>query len=428
MTVAVACWTICGEVAGKQVHLTLTKPVPRWQYLLGKWLGLACLNLLLLAVTGLGVYVFARALDAQPAADAIDRAAVEQQVLTARLAITPQPPNPADLRAQAEKRFEELRNENPKHYPQRYAELDPRTRSVIENGLIDEWHSIPGNDYHSFLFRGLTPPTPGAALTPLKLRLKPKVNIGNATGLVFLNIRANGYVLGNASGDSPAFRVIEKGTLEIDVPPSLVSPTGDLQIDIFNPLANSRDPENLTPITFNPGEGLKLFRDCGSFAPNLARAMAVIWARMLFLAALGLAAGSFLSFPVACMTAMVLTSIAYASSFLDEALSFFADLPNTNQPVAAWIINTTGVILQTFASGKIAEGLKMLIKLFLMGLMAITPSLARNDPVSAITGGEMVSYPALGQALLEIGLIGSVACGVVAWLIFRRRELARVIV
>jgi hypothetical protein len=109
-------------------------------------------------------------------------------------------------------------------------------------------------------------------------------------------------------------------------------------------------------------------------------------------------------------------------------LIFFATLPNSDQPLAAWITSTAATILQTFGAGKIGEGLKMLIKLLLMGLLTVTPSLAHNDPVSAITGGELVSYQALGLALLKLGLLSSGVCGVVAWLIFRRRELARIIV
>jgi hypothetical protein len=431
MTVAVACWTICGEVAGKQVHLTLTKPVARWQYLLGKWLGLACLNLLLLTVTGLGVYACARVLDAQPAHDAADRTAVEHQVLTARQGLTPLPPNPDALVQQAEKRFEDLRREFPERYPQtRFAQLDPRDRKAIENAVLDQWHTIPANDYSLFVFHGLTPPVPGMAASapPLKLRLQPRMSLHTPDGLIHLALQANGYWLGNATGDSPAFTVIEKGTLEVDVPVVAVNPGGELTIAVVNPLVNSIDPQNPASMTFTPGQGIKLFRESGAFAPNLARALGVIWARLLFLATLGLAAAAFLSFPVACLAALVVTTIAYASGFIDEALVYFATLPDTNQPWPALIVHTAQTIFQAFAAGKFGDGLKMIIKLFLMGLMTVTPSLARNDPVSAITGGELVSFPVLGLTLLKVGLLGSGVCGLAAWLIFRRRELARIIV
>jgi Cu-processing system permease protein len=43
MTVLTSVDTISGEIASSTIHAMATKPVPRWQILVGKWLGFACM-------------------------------------------------------------------------------------------------------------------------------------------------------------------------------------------------------------------------------------------------------------------------------------------------------------------------------------------------------------------------------------------------
>ncbi len=54
--------TVSSELDEKQAFLTLTKPVSRAGYLAGKWLGIMGLNVLLLAVSGVGVFAFVKVL------------------------------------------------------------------------------------------------------------------------------------------------------------------------------------------------------------------------------------------------------------------------------------------------------------------------------------------------------------------------------
>jgi Cu-processing system permease protein len=53
--------TLSGEITSGVVQVTVTKPIARWQYVAGKWLGnaglLACYMLLLIGGTSLGIYV-----------------------------------------------------------------------------------------------------------------------------------------------------------------------------------------------------------------------------------------------------------------------------------------------------------------------------------------------------------------------------------
>ena len=54
------------EIATRQIHMTLTKPLGRVQYLLGKWLGIVLLNAVLLVVAGIATYGFTTAIASNP--------------------------------------------------------------------------------------------------------------------------------------------------------------------------------------------------------------------------------------------------------------------------------------------------------------------------------------------------------------------------
>ena len=56
LTIFLACGSLAGEIRDRQIHTVVTKPVRRWQILLGKWLGIGLLDLVMLMVAGLAAY------------------------------------------------------------------------------------------------------------------------------------------------------------------------------------------------------------------------------------------------------------------------------------------------------------------------------------------------------------------------------------
>jgi hypothetical protein len=118
MTIFLSVGTITGEIEKRQIFLTLTKPVSRTQYLAGKWLGIATLNLLLVAVSGVAIYAFVMLLAQQPAKNAYDARAVYEEVMVARRTIKPMPPSEAGLSGAFTERLERLRREEPATYGQ----------------------------------------------------------------------------------------------------------------------------------------------------------------------------------------------------------------------------------------------------------------------------------------------------------------------
>jgi hypothetical protein len=76
-------------VEGKQVFLLAVKPLARWQYILGRWLGVMMLDALLVGVSGATVYLIAQHMRSQQAVSANDRRAIETELFSARRRILP---------------------------------------------------------------------------------------------------------------------------------------------------------------------------------------------------------------------------------------------------------------------------------------------------------------------------------------------------
>jgi hypothetical protein len=82
---------ISSDVQTKQIFTIMTKPIARWQYVLGRWLGLVTLNAVLLAVAGAAIYGSAQYLRGLDVKSADDLRAVETEIFSARERVSAQP-------------------------------------------------------------------------------------------------------------------------------------------------------------------------------------------------------------------------------------------------------------------------------------------------------------------------------------------------
>ncbi|MCG8407218.1 MAG: ABC transporter permease [Phycisphaerales bacterium] len=56
LTIFFSCRSLSHEITSRQIYGIISKPVPRWQILAGKWLGIMSLNVALVAIVGVGTY------------------------------------------------------------------------------------------------------------------------------------------------------------------------------------------------------------------------------------------------------------------------------------------------------------------------------------------------------------------------------------
>ncbi len=430
MTLFLSIGTITKEQAQRQIFLTLTKPVNRAEYLIGKWLGISLLNLLLLSVAGAGIYAFTMLLAGQPARDGADRMAVESQVLASRQWVEPTPPNPDELKQMYDYMLESARDADPQRYGKPgdpLGEVSAADRADIQQKVMLQWFSIPNQYSRTYRFNGLEDAKNYPQ--PLQLRFKPKLAGSSINGFVYLHLRINDrtYIKEGITTAAPEnlLKLAENNFHVIDIPTRLIDEEGGLSIQIRNPTPGGiRQPV----LNFNPKDGIEILYRVGGFENNLVRTLVVVWMRLIFLAMLGLAAGAYLSFPVAALVCMLVYFTAAGNAYLAESLQFYAAFPKDSVPFfekILWFISTT---LKFISEGEFYDLFKLYIKLIASGFMLVTPSFGELNPTPLVSDGRLVPIDMLVRAVVWSGGVWTGFVGLIGWLIFRSRELARVTV
>jgi ABC-type transport system involved in multi-copper enzyme maturation permease subunit len=154
----------------------------------------------------------------------------------------------------------------------------------------------------------------------------------------------------------------------------------------------------------------------------------MIWVRLSFLAMLGVMAGTFLGFPVACLLSFMIYFAAIASNYLKESLRFYAGYTDSN--VDLWqkiTVNGVGLI-HNVTIGKYWEAIKIIIRLVGETFISVVPEFSTYNPTPLVSDGRLVSMGMLGESAIWVGLVSTGFCLLVAWWIFSRRELAKVTV
>ena len=423
MTILLAVRTVSSELQERQAFLTLTKPVGRLRYLAGKWLGIMALNLLLLTVAGVGVVAFVRVLERQPAMDPLDRAAVQEQVLTARHVATPVPVDRDGLARSVETRIGELQVRDPGTFGPPGTPLDDATMDNIRLQVYRDWLTLGFRDTTTYRFTGLSD---AKAVAPtVQLRLKPKAAGPLDDERVQLSFRVNDrpYVDPRTGGDVPRIRDDTFHTFYLTT--DLIRDDGSIDIAITS---GGNDAPPQPTISFNPKDGMELFYRVGGFVPNVARGLVILWVRLGFLAMLGLAAATFLGFPVACLLSFLVYLTAVGSGYLAESLTSYASL-QTQQ--ADWW-SAIGIVFEKFrseiAEGKYWDAFKVLVRLVGEAFTLVVPSFEDYNPTPQVAYGRAVPWSSVVGAVLKVGLFWTGVVALIAGYIFHRRELARVTV
>lgn len=134
-------------------------------------------------------------------------------------------------------------------------------------------------------------------------------------------------------GDSPAFQVnyvpVQRNV--VIIPIEAIREDGTLTVTLLNG-GMTRDGQIYpSPWSMNfDADGLEVLHRVGGFEANFFRAMLIDWVKLIFIAALGVAAASVLSFPVAVLLAVTIFIAASISPFLAMALENYAISPDSN--------------------------------------------------------------------------------------------------
>ena len=491
MTVLLAARSVSLELSSRQAHMTLTKPLARWQYLLGKWLGIVLLNAVLVTVAGVAIYGFTISIARNPALNDLDRYAVDREVLTARLAMVPEP-----TEIGWDQMFENVLMEKQQRDPDRFGEpgepigaLSELTKQEIVAEAVSRFYTIDGGSSKNYRFEGLqnAVAASNAAIERARAMLMEEGGLsGEDASQVTDWIAGRPNELTRAVLDQVTPDLIDRAGTEIHretiqlvlttdtspepddqfvefylkvnnlpypqpprlgappspisngevpvetpheviIPASMIGQDGTMLVTIEVPKAR-RDGTKQDFIDFNYKDAqIELYYRVGSFEANLARAMVIIWLKLCFLAMLGLSAGALMSFPVAAMASLVVFAAATFSGIIDESLSDYAATP---RDIDTWtlITSTVSAFLTNLANGDVYDAFRALVRVIGESFMLLVPSFGGFNTTEPLSNGQVIGNGLLFKAFWKIGLMWTGIVGVIGLYFFSRKEIARVTV
>jgi hypothetical protein len=314
LTIFAAVYTLTSDIKDKQVYTVLTKPIRRYQFVLGKLLGVVLLDAGLLLLFSAIIYTITILLPTFIKADDAQLAQVRNEFFTARASLKPAEP---DISHELDQAYDKLRqagevpagvNENPiarRNYRKELARrIGLRKRAaVVGEEMLLEFDNVRISDPNQSLFVRFKY---DVAVNPPDLQIYSRWVVGDVR-----QVRLGGTL------ETPIYSMDRKDLIrtfrEFEVPADAVARDGYLAIAFLNV------PLNDTVVIFPLEDGLELLYKADTFTANFIRAVLLVFVRLIFLAVLAVFAGSFLSFPVAVLLCLAVFTMANMSGFITES-------------------------------------------------------------------------------------------------------------
>ena len=393
--------SLSDELVGRQIFLVMTKPISRWQFIVGKWLGITLLNTMFLATAGATIYGMVYYIKATvPAIDEeFDRNELVNEVLVARHATRTQLPDfrkPAEMEFQRKREqgaYKGLPNFNPKE------EVD---RLAIKYEA--KWRIVPPLDDRMFLFkRILCDRSPD---NYIQIRYKTEVS-GYPPDEIF---RA-AWRVGNPYKDTVLYYIPVRHVVgryhTFRVPANAVAADNTLNVQFFNKNPNEDEPIYYNFMEFRKADDVQVLFVVGTFGWNLVRLLVLMMCKLMFLAAVAILMTTVFSFPVACLTSFTVYVFCGIRAFLAEALDLASDDTAT-----------------MFSSVK--EFFTQATIYLFEAMQWILPDFGRYNAIEDLVNGRNVSLVWVLKGVGELALLKTFIVLGLAMLVFHRREVAEV--
>ena len=388
-TLWLACGTLARDIEECQIQVVATKPIARWQIWIGKWFGIISLNAALLAISGTCVFGLLQWRATKLPAD-------EQKVLRSEVLVARGSAKEQNYDAQIDEETERILQARLKSNPVDKVDLLEVRKQIREQVKADFQLVAPGEYRPWRIDLGFAK----NYLHDKPLQLRVKFNAANKSS-------SGTFLAAWQIGDPNSTNIVQLEPMslapdtfhEFQIPPNLFDGNGVLTIVFAN--ANS------TALLFPLEDGMEVLYPEGGFAMNFARGLGIIFCWMALLAALGLAAASFLSFPVATFFSLAMLTVVLSSGTLAETVE--------NGSVGV------GNDEKGIAGHSVAD--VVLIPMF-KGILAVV-SLTKNiSPIDLLSSGRAISWTDLGMAFGQIVLLLGGIISVCGIILFNQRELA----
>ena len=400
MTVFIGAASISNEIAGGQMQLLGTKPVSRWQVILGKWLGVMFVNVGLIFILGAITFGLVRFIGRASAGSEKDKFELRNSVFTARVSVKPEPPEGVEREANEE--YKQRLKEN--RIPPEWINPDGSVKEKeyleqLKTTALKQRYNVAYGAYLQWKFSGI------------------KVNRENDTDFLFLRYKVNSaetrqdrmfagrWVAGDReSTKEPFHREIEQTTdspHELAIPVNHVKSDGTMDVEFLN-LTISEDGQRGISVSFNPDDGIEILYSRSGFFTNYIRYFLLVLSMLGFMGMLSVTTSSFLSFPVA----VLLTFSIVLNSF---GMSAFKEFAYSSNPLEEKTIAV-----------EVGKGVS---KVVYQIVSHIIPDLSRYSVLSKLNTGRYIQSSLVLMSVLVLiiifgGIIYTLGC-----IIFNHKEL-----
>ena len=420
LNVFLGCGSLSGDIDSNRIHMTLTKPLGRPEYLLGKWAGLVAVNALLVAVAGIGIYSFTQLLALSEPTSQGDRYAVDEQVLTARQSVRPTHPSGDAYAREVETVIDELE----KDLPDAFTRDRQGTRQNIREQYFRKWHMITPDKVSEYVFSGLTHAKKTSPI--VHFRIRP---YGEGSGYdradVSFALWVNGRPFPYRDGEHLPYTLAGQTTHTIDIPTEAIDDKGVLRLTIANKNLVLPGATRPTTIALVPGKGLELLERIGSFGQNYLKCLFVVWLKLAMIAAVAITSATFLGFPMAVLLSLMIFISAFGSGFVGDSLELYTGMDSASATVRDMAELRYSSFYDFLKKGEYWEAFKVIMAVVGELFVKVIPSFDRYDAVTAVATGMNVSVWTVLECILRVGLVAPVVLGLLAWFCFEQRDLVR---
>lgn len=384
-TLWAGCAAISGEIAERQIHMVVSKPVTRFQILLGKWVSLVALNAALLCVSGLAVYGLLRWNTRPSQLNSEEIQQLDEEILVARRQIRPQIP---DVDLEAGKTADEWMKAP--DFPREISRADAVEEA--RKTILRSAFSVPPGTTITWKF---DLPSGVRKDQPFHIRYK------FASGRMEITTIRGTWTIGGP--DVPGRATIEgndtaEGFHTMRVQDDVFSADGTLEVSY----KNTNDQRPVT-IFFPPQDGISVFVYSGGFEINLVRTLLILLLHLSFLSAIGVVAGSLFSLPTAAFTALYLVVLLKFIPYIEIMAA-----------------------RKSFVSGPGQQGsafLDIFLILFYRGMQFLVSPLKSPNPLDSLGIGELVPWSWVASVFVLKVVVYGGAIALIGRLLFYRREL-----
>ncbi len=391
-TLWLACGTLAREVEECQMQMVVVKPIARWQIWLGKWIGIMILNSLLLVLSGGAVFLLLqwRAHKMTPEIQQVLR----NEVLVARGSIKEKP---RELEPVVEQVYQQrLRQSNVaatdlKMLKDQVRELVKQEFQLVRPGFPHRWVIDLGLKRNSLRNQ------------PLFLRVKFTTAQKNQADLdnpkTYTTLWQAG-VPGTAKVWRDQLNLASDSFHILPLPPNLFDDRGVITIECVNP--------NDVALLFLLEDGLELLYREGNFGLNFFRGLGIIFCWLAMLASIGLAAASFLSFPVAAFLSLGILLVGFSNTTLAQIVQ---------EGGISGVDHNTGKIDTPHLIDQVAVPVAA-------GALKLINLVRSFSPIDSLSTGRSITWWQLATAFSQIVLLAGGLFGAAGMILFTRRELA----